>query len=152
MTKSNLIVRAEKLIENNHGVLYRRCISILKTGIKRAEKILDYSDLQEFVPLFEEKFERLKTQFEKENHAQEQKKIRDISCIFKSYTKEMLYKQLESCRKESLKLKEKWSTLRKDERTQRKATISNRITANAKEMMLVQDALTYLKEKGLIQI
>jgi len=61
-------------------------------------------------------------------------------------------KQLENCTKESLRLKKKWDSLRPDERTQRKATISNRINANAKEMMMVQDALVFLRKSGLARI
>jgi hypothetical protein len=152
MTKSSLIDRAEQLIENNHGILYRSSMSILKTGIKRAKNLLDYSDLQEFVPLFEKEYTRLKSERETENREKEKRKMRDINILFKSYTKEMLFKQLENCQKESMKLKQKWDLLRRDERTQRKATISNRLDANAKEMMLIQDALAYLKEEGLVRI
>ncbi len=44
------------------------------------------------------------------------------------------------------------STLRKDERTQRKATISNRADANAREMMLLQDAINYMNVNNLNRI
>ncbi len=152
MSKSRLIDRAEQLIKNNHGILYKRCISILETGIKRATNLLDYSDLEDFVPIFEKKYMRLKFQLEQENRQSKEKKIQNITLLFKSYTKEMLFKQLENCTKESLKLKIKWDSLRRDERTQRKATRSNRVDANAKEMMLIQDALNSLKKNGLSQI
>ena len=64
----------------------------------------------------------------------------------------MLYKELEKCEKESLKLMGKWSELRRDERTQRKATISNRADANARMMMLVRDAITHMKKSGFTRI
>jgi hypothetical protein len=152
MKKSSLIDRAEQLIKNNHGVLYRSSISILKTGIKRAENLFDYSDLQEFVPIFEREYERLKSKRETENREREERKMRDITILFKSYTKEMLFKQLEKCGKESMRIKQKWDLLRRDERTQKRATLSNRADANAKEMMLIQDALTYLKKERLVRI
>ena len=72
----------------------------------------------------------MKLQIEKDNLERKQKTIRDINHLFKSYTKE-------KCKKESTILMEKWSTLGKGERTQRRATISNRADANAKEMMLI---------------
>lgn len=148
----NLINRAKQLIDSNHGILYRSSISILRTGLKLAKESNNFSDLQEFVPIFEKKYKRLKLQREKERLEREARKIRDITLLFKSYTKEVLFNRLDRCKKESLELKEKWSALRIDERTQRKATISNRADANAKEMMLIQDALTYLKKNKLRQI
>ena len=93
--------------------------------------------MKEFVPKFEKKHRKMKLQIEKDNLERKQKTIRDINHLFKSYTKEMLYNRLEKCKKESTILMEKWSTLGKGERTQRRATISNRTDANAKEMMLI---------------
>lgn len=150
--KINLICRAEALIEINHGVLYKSCISILRTGLRMAKESNNFSDLQEFVPIFEKKYKRLKLQIKKENIEREQKTIRDIKHLFKSYTKEKLFQRLKKCKGESLKLMEKWSALRRDERTQRKATISNRADANAKEMMLIQDAINYIKINKLKRI
>ncbi|MEE9378676.1 MAG: hypothetical protein V3V33_11660 [Candidatus Lokiarchaeia archaeon] len=150
--KTNLIHRAEHLIKNNHGVLYKSCISILKTGLRMARETQDFSDLKEFVPKFEEKHIKMKLQIEKENLERKQKTIQDITHLFKSYTKEMLFNQLEKCKKESMELMEKWSRLRRDERTQRKATISNRADSNAKEMVLIQDAITYMGKNKLTRI
>ncbi|MHA2036857.1 MAG: hypothetical protein ACW98X_10510 [Promethearchaeota archaeon] len=87
MTKAGLIDRAEHLITNNHGVLYRSSISILKTGLKRAENLFDYSDLQEFVPIFEREYKRLKSKRETENREKEERKIRGNSIIPQSLHK-----------------------------------------------------------------
>jgi len=87
--KINLICRAETLIENNHGVLYKSCISILKTGLQMAKESNDFSDLQEFVPIFEKKYKRLRLQIKKVNIEREQKTIRDIICS--SHTPEKCY-------------------------------------------------------------
>ncbi len=148
----NLINRAEQLIGNNHGILYKSSISILKTGIKIARESNNFSDLQEFVPKFEKNYKKLKLQREKEKSERENRKIRDINILFKSYTRELLFNRLDKCKKESSTLKTKWDSLRVDERTQRRATISNRAEANAKKMMLIQDALTYMKKNKLRQI
>lgn len=148
----NLIHRAEHLIKNNHGVLYKSCISILKIGLQMARETHDFSDLKEFVPKFEKKRIKMKLQIEKNNLERKQRTIRDITHLFKSYTKEMLYNRLEKCKKESMELMEKWSRLRRDERTQRKATISNRADSNANEMMLIQDAITYMENNKLTRI
>lgn len=150
--KSDLIHRAELLIEINHGILYRSCISILTTGLHLAKELDNFSDLQEFVPIFEKKYRRLKLQLEKEDIRRKQKKMQDIKLLFKSFTREMLYNRLEKCKEESLKLMKKWSALRRDERTQRKATISNRADTNAWEMILIQDAINYMKTNNLRQI
>ncbi len=64
----------------------------------------------------------------------------------------MLYQRLKKCKKESLELMERWSALRRDEKTQRKATISNKADANAKEMMQIQNAITYMKINKLKRI
>ena len=148
----NLINRAEQLIDSNHGILYRSSISILRTGLRLAKESNDYSDLEEFMPIFEKKYKRLKLQREKERLESEERKIRDINILFKSYTREMLFDRLDKCEKESSTLKTKWDSLRVDERTQRKATISNRADGNAKEMVLIQDAITYMKKNRLRQI
>lgn len=150
--KNKLIRRAKQLIEKNHGILYRRSISILKTGIIKTREKNNYSDLIEFVPKFEVKYKNRKIQLEADRIEQEQKRIWNIRHLYGSYTKEMLMNQLKKCEKESIKLMKKWSLLRKDERTQRKAIISNRADVNAKEMMLIQDALTYMNKNQLKRI
>ena len=152
LERINLIHRAEHLIKSNHGVLYRSCISILKTGLRMARETHDFSDLKEFVPKFEEKHIKMKLQIEEDDLERKQKTIRDITHLFKSYTKEMLYNLLDKCKKESMELMEKWSALRKGERTQIRATISNRADANAKEMMLIKNAITYMRINKLTQI
>ena len=87
----------------------------------------------------------MKKEYEAEKFEREKKTLQVIHLLFGSYTKEMLYKRLAQCKKESMRLMNKWLTLRVDERTQRKACISNRADANAQEMRLIQDALDYLR-------
>ncbi len=42
--KTELINRAEQLIERNHGVLYKSSISILKTGLRIAKESNNFSE------------------------------------------------------------------------------------------------------------
>jgi len=133
----DLIQRAELLIGKNKGILPRRSIGILKTAIKQN----NLEDLREYVPMIEKKYIRMKETFDKEQKDRIEIKQRDIAILLKHYTKKQLIKKLDSLKNESQKLKKKWDTIRHDERTQRKATISNRADAIAKQMLLIQDAL-----------
>lgn len=149
---NDLFERAERLIESNHGILYKSSIGILKHGLKLAREFNDFSDLEEFVPKYEKKYICMKKKYEAEKLERERRILQVIHLLFKSYTKEMLYKRLAQCKRESMQLMNKWSTLRIDERTQRKARISNRADANAQEMRLIQDALDYLRNTKQDQI
>ena len=64
---TQLIKRAENLIDKNRGVLYKSSIGILKRGLIDAREKEDFSDLKEFLPRFEREYERMKVQFEREN-------------------------------------------------------------------------------------
>ena len=150
--EKELIKRAEHLLKISKGILYRGSVGIIEHGLKLAKKLNDFSDLKEFLPIIERKYLRLKKKYEEDRQEKERVNNLQINLLYKSYTKEMLLNQLEKCQKESLRLMERWLALRRDERTQRKATISNRAGANAKEMILIQDALTYMKINKLKQI
>ncbi len=141
----NLIQRALFLIENNHGILYKSSIGILKTGLNQAKEQDNFSDLEEFVPIFEKNYIRLKAQWEKEEHHKEQLRRRDMELLIAHYSVRQLEKKLAALERESLELKHKWDHRRPDERTQRKCRITNRADTVAKEILLIQDSLKVLK-------
>jgi len=52
-----------------------------------------------------------------------------------------LRKKLAKLENETMELMKKWSARRPDERTQRKATISNRVDSVAKQILLIKDII-----------
>jgi len=148
--EKDLIKRAETLIHTNKGILPRSSIGILNKGLQFAREKNDFSDLIEFVPMFEKKYIRLKAKFERETQENTQKRDELIQRLYGSLTKEQLLKELAKLQKESMELMHKWSSRRPDERTQRKCRISNRADAVAKEMMLIQDAIKKLDSNTLV--
>ena len=140
--KTSLLQRARAIIKNNHGVLYRSSIGILKTGIKNATQKEDFTDLIEYVPKFEKLHVRMKKKLEEELKHGEYVRMRDITLTVKRHTKAQLEKELTNLEKESMELMDKWCNRRRpDERTQWKAQVSNRADSVARRMLLVKDAL-----------
>ncbi len=149
--EKELIQRAENLINTNKGILERSSIGILRKGLQIAKEKNDFSDLIEFVPMFEKKYIRLKAKFEKETEESTKKRNDLIQRLYGSLTREQLLKELAKLQKESTELMHKWSARRPDERTQRKCRIYNRADEVAKEKMLIHDAIKLLDSKSQSQ-
>ena len=67
------------------------------------------------------------------------------------YTKEQLTRKLKTLENESEELRKKWNIIRVDERTQRKARISNRADSVARYKLLIQDALKSLEKRQIVE-
>ncbi len=145
--KTQLITRANLIIENNHGVLYKSSIGILKHGLKNATEKDDFEDLEEFVPKFEKKNILMKKKLEQLIQERTEDWNYRVNLYIKSHSLEQLRRKLAKLEKETIELMKKWSERRPDERTQRKATISNRADSVAKAILLVKDAIDIIEKR-----
>ena len=145
--KLQLITKAKLIIENNHGVLYKSSIGILKHGLKNATEKNDFEDLEEFVPKFERQYIVMKKKLEQLIQERTENWNYRVSLYIKSYSLEQLHRKLARLEKETMELMKKWSSRRPDERTQRKATISNRADSVAKAILLIKDAIDIIEKR-----
>jgi hypothetical protein len=86
-------LRAESLIKNNKGVLYKRSIGILKVGLRLASNG-NMADLKEFVPIFERKYLRMKARLDRKLKEEKDRYDQQMAGLIKNYSLTDLKKQL----------------------------------------------------------
>jgi len=144
ITHSDLILRAKILIKKAKGVLYKSSIGILKTGLENALNQKDFTDLIEYVPKFEKKYQIKKEELELFIKERQVNHIKTLILFYADYSKEELENLLAKCEKRSKIFEHQWTQERRaDEKTMWKANLFNKIEANAKEMNLIKDAIEY---------
>lgn len=143
-----LLKKAEFLLEHARGTFYKSTYGILKTAYKNATEKGDFSDLIEFIPKLEVKFEIKKKEIEQLNKERKEKLLWKVNHLYGDLSKEQLLKlkkkndrEIESCHK-------LWTEKRRpDERTMWKANLFNKIEALAETSRLLDQAIELLEIK-----
>jgi hypothetical protein len=112
--------RASKLVDNGYLKPRQRAI------IKGAMKDNDFEELKEWVPKIEKKARIQEQQIIQENKRQQQLKQKQANIIFGKMSHKELSKEKIKTQQELEKLHKDYQTLRPDERTQKRARLSNK--------------------------